>query len=158
MRGVLAALVLSLAGSASAQEGLGLGLDLQALGLGPKSKAHLGRQPPVALAVESVFGPEFWAKVRVSSAGAVIDLSRMAREGCYKLEIIQLALISAESGRGLKAVLEDRKDGAKLSEIAKKSKLDYDRIYERALAVEAIVDREYLPRFPERRARRKDDQ
>ena len=33
--------------------------------------------------------------------------------------------------------------------------LDYDRVHEAALAVEETVDREYLPRFPEKIPRRK---
>ncbi|MBI4679387.1 MAG: hypothetical protein HY748_17565 [Elusimicrobia bacterium] len=152
-----AALAALIAAPALAQEGVGLGLDLQALGLGPKARTHLGRMPPVAAAIENAFGPEFWAKVAVSSAGPAADLSRMAREGCYKLEIIQLLLLSVESGKGLKAVLAERKGGAKLAKIAKDFGLDYDRLYDRALAVEEIVDRYYLPRYPERRARRRDD-
>jgi hypothetical protein len=113
--------------------------------------------PAVAAAVENAFGPEFWTKVSVSSAGPAADLGRMAREGCYKLEIIQLLLLAVESGKGLKDVLAKRKEGGKLPALAKGYGLDYDRLYEEALAVEEIVDRDYLPRYPERRARRKDD-
>ncbi|MBI5623274.1 MAG: hypothetical protein HY924_05810 [Elusimicrobia bacterium] len=157
MRLELAAFLALLAAPACGQEGLGLGLDLQGLGLGAKAGRQDARQPAVAAAIESAFGPEFWTKVSVSSAGPAADLTRMTREGCYKLEIIQLLFIAAESGKGLKAVLAKRKQGAKLAALAKEYGLDYDRLYERALAVEEIVDRDYLPRHPERRARRKED-
>ncbi|MBI5882614.1 MAG: hypothetical protein HZB91_05870 [Elusimicrobia bacterium] len=157
MRFALAAMFALLAAPAFGQEGVGLGLDLQQLGLGSKAKFQVGRMPPVAAAVENAFGPEFWARVSVSTAGPAADLARLSREGCYKLEIVQLLLLSAESGKGLKAVEEKRKKGAKLAEIAKDFGLDYGRLYEKALAVQEIVDRDYLPRYPERRARRKND-
>ncbi|MBI5208952.1 MAG: hypothetical protein HY927_03160 [Elusimicrobia bacterium] len=150
----LAGALLCWAGPAFAQEGVGLGLDLEHLGLVRKAKKDARRSPPMALAVESVFGPEFWTKVGVSSAGPTADLSRMVREGCYKLEILQLLMMSAESGRGLDAVLERRKKRAKLPAMAADLGLDYARLYEGALAVSEIVDREYLPRHPERRARK----
>ena len=40
---------------------------------------------------------------------------------------------------------------AKLAEISKEYKLDYDALYEEALALEELVDKEYLPRFLERK-------
>ena len=126
----------------------------------PKPKTKLRQEaPPVALALDLAFGATIWAQVAVSTAGPIIDLSRMVREGYYKLEIIQLVLISAQAGRPLKEVLEKRKKGAKLARLAADYKLDYDKLYESALAIEELVDKEYLPRFPERKLKRdRDDQ
>lgn len=109
---------------------------------------------PLALALDLAFGATVWAQVRLSTAGPVIELSRLVRQGYYKLEIIQLVLLSAEANKTLKQTLEKRKKGAKLAEITKDYRLDYDRIYEAALAIQELVDREYLPRFKEKPMRR----
>lgn len=115
--------------------------------------------PPLALALDLAFGTTIWTQVKISSAGPVVELTQLVKEGYYKLEIIQLVLISSRADSPLKDVLEKRKKGAKLARIAADYKLDYDKVYESALAIEEIVDREYLPRFPERRLKRdRDDQ
>jgi hypothetical protein len=110
---------------------------------------------PVAQALDLAFGATVWAQVRISTMGPVVDLTRLVRAGFYKLELIDLVLICAESGRPLQKAAQMRRKGASLSAIAKDYGLDYDRVHEAALAVEETVDREYLPRFPEKIPRRK---
>lgn len=114
--------------------------------------------PPVALALDLAFGATVWAEVRISTMGPIHEMTRLTRQGHYKLEIIQLVLLSAKGHKTLRQTVEKRKKGAKLSAIAKDYKLDYDELYESALAVQEILDRQYLPRFPERRLRREDEE
>ncbi|MDD5656916.1 MAG: hypothetical protein PHF00_06635 [Elusimicrobia bacterium] len=109
---------------------------------------------PLAQALESAFGPATWARVQVSTAGPVADLSALVRGGFYKLELIELTLMSAQAGRPLRLAVEKRRKGAKLAALAKDYGLDYGRLYEAALAVQELVDREYLPRFPEKQPRK----
>lgn len=109
---------------------------------------------PVARAVELAFGATTWAVVRVSTAGAAADLSRYSSQGFYKRELIELVLMSAEARRQLSVAVEKRKQGARLADIALEYNVDYGRIVERALAIEDVVDRVYLPMFPERRPRK----
>ncbi len=109
---------------------------------------------PLAQALGLVFGPRVWLEVGLSSA-PVAELSRLVEEGYYKLEMLQLLLMSARGRRPLREALERRKKGSRLSEIAALYRLDYDRLYESALAVEELLDREYLPRFRERPLRPK---
>ena len=45
-----------------------------------------------------------------------------------------------------------------LRSLAVSSGVDYDALYESALAIQEIVDRDYLPRFPERPARKESDE
>ncbi|MBI5631187.1 MAG: hypothetical protein HY921_09930 [Elusimicrobia bacterium] len=116
--------------------------------VGPDQQA-----PPLALALDMAFGPAVWAEVKISTTGPVAELSGLVKEGYYKLEIIQLVLMSVQARRPLKEAVKKRSDGAKLSDIAAGYKLDYDKLYDSALAVEALVDKEYLPRFPEPKPR-----
>lgn len=113
---------------------------------------------PLALALDQAFGTTTWARISLSTAGPVSEITAMVRGGYYKLEVIQLILLSAEAGRPLKQTLEKRKKGAKLSELASEYKLDYDKLYEEALAIEELVNRDYLPRFPQRKLRRRNDE
>lgn len=117
------------------------------------------KAPPVALALDLAFGPAVWAEIKISTMGPVHELTRLVRQGHYKLEIIQLVLLSAKGKKTLKQTLEKRgKKKMALAAIAKDYKLDYDELYEAALAVQDIVDRQYLPRFPEKRLRRDEEE
>ena len=109
----------------------------------------------MAQALDLAFGATVWAQVKISTNGQVVDLSRLARAGFYKLELIDMVLICAEAGRPLQKAAQMRRRGMTLAAIAKEYGLDYDRVHEAALAVEEVVDREYLPRFPEKIPRRK---
>ncbi len=111
--------------------------------------------PPLAESLERVFGPDLWAKVEASTAGAAGDVTELLRQGFYKSEVIQLVMLSAEAGRSLRSTVERRLKGASLARIALDYGIAYDAFFERALVVEGIVDRDYMPRFPERRARRR---
>lgn len=113
------------------------------------------RVAPVALALDLALGPTIWARVEVSTSGQVVDITRLVGQGFYKLEIIQLVLISAEAKVPLKKTVERRKKGAKLSEIAAEYKIEYAPLYERALGVQEILDSEYLPRLYRKKARKK---
>ncbi|MBI4375630.1 MAG: hypothetical protein HY549_04180 [Elusimicrobia bacterium] len=120
----------------------------------PAKKRKGKDNPPLALALDLAFGPTVWAQVQISTAGPVVELSKLVKEGYYKLELIQLILMSSQSKRPLKELLEKRRKGAKLAEIAWDLGLDYEKLYGSALAVQELVDKEYLPRFPETRLRR----
>jgi len=110
---------------------------------------------PVAQALDLTFGATVWAQVKISTEGPVVDLSRLVHEGFYKLELIELVLMSAQKGRPLQKTAAKRREGAALAAIARDYGLDYDRVHEAALALQEVVDREYLPRFPEKAPRRK---
>lgn len=114
--------------------------------------------PPIALALDLTFSATFWNEVQVSTMGAVADLTELSRAGCYKLEIIQLVLMSRQGHQPLAKTFEKRRKGAALESIAAGYGLDYDKLYESALAVQEIVDRDYLPRFPEKRPRKERDE
>jgi hypothetical protein len=149
MIGWAAAFWLAAAGPVAAQD-LGWGTVSPSL-LSPDRQDQGERaSEPLAQALDLALGATVWAQVRISTAGPAADLSRLVRSGFYKLELIQLVLMSAETGKPLQKTVEKRRKGAGLGAIAKDYGLDYDRIYEAALAVQETVDREYLPRFPER--------
>lgn len=114
--------------------------------------------PAVALALDLALGATIWAEVKISTMGPVYELTRLSRQGYYKLELIQIVLLSAQGKTTLKKTLEKRKKGATLADIAKDYMLDYDELYEAALAIEEIVDRQYLPRLTEKRLRRDDEE
>lgn len=137
--------------------GAGIGPDMFNYSSGRKYRGRIS-PAPLALALDRAFGTTTWARVSISTEGPVSEMTAMVRGGYYKLEIIQLILLSAEAGRPLKQTLEKRKKGSKLSELAAEYKLDYDKVYEEALAIEELVNREYLPRFPERKSRRRNDE
>lgn len=157
MRLALAVLALALGGPLAAQPPQAPpGAEILEAG-GRKKKAK--EEPaPLALALDLAFGATLWAQVRISTAGPVSDLTKLVGSGHYKLELIELVLMSAEGRRALKDTVKKRKEGAKLSEIAKDYRLDYEKIYEAALAVEELVDRDYLPRFPEKRPRKESEE
>lgn len=148
MRRAAAFFLLLLAAPARGQVGVGLSPD--SLGLGRPSRRSQ-RLPAAASALDRVFGPEVWAAVEISTAGPAADLAQLSREGFYKLEMIQLVMIAAESRRPLSRILEKRRKEEKLSQIASGLGLDYDKLYDESLAVQEIVEREYLPRFEEPR-------
>lgn len=108
----------------------------------------------VAQAVELAFGTTVWADVKISTMGPVVDLSRLYHDGFYKLELIQLVLMSAQANQTLAQTVAKRRKGERLSNIAFDYDLDYDALYEQALAVQDFVDELYLPRFPEKRLRK----
>lgn len=113
---------------------------------------------PLAQALELAFGATFFAEVKISTANPVRELSRLNNSGFYKLELIELLLMSAKAKQPLDKAVSLRKKGETLSAIAVSYGLIYDDINEAALAVQEIVDRDYLPRFPERRPRRDRDE
>ena len=59
------------------------------------------RDQPVryAQAIVLSFGTTFFNEVKISTNGAVVDLSRLAHEGFYKRELITLLLVSAKGGK-----------------------------------------------------------
>jgi hypothetical protein len=124
----------------------------------PRRSKDAPQSAPLALALDLAFGATFWNAVQVSTMGPVNDVSQLVREGYYKLEIIQLVMISQQGHQPLKKTVEKRKKGAELSKIAAESNIDYDELYESALAVEDVVDKQYLPRFPEKPPRKERDE
>jgi hypothetical protein len=146
MKTLIALLLLTSAGAASAQMVDGSQLFPEAR----REKKAKDEPAAVAQAVELAFGATTWAQVLVSTAGPVIELSRLVREGFYKRELITLTLIAAKSKTPLFELVAARRKKAALSELSFSRGLDYDAIYESALAVEAIVDKQYLKRFPQR--------
>jgi hypothetical protein len=116
-------------------------------------KAH-DEPTAVAQSLALAFGATFFNEVRISTNGPVIDLSRLSHEGFYKLELIELLLISSKAKKPLSELAAMRRKGKALRTIAFSSGVDYDKIYDSALAVQEIVDRDYLPRFHDRRPRK----
>lgn len=117
------------------------------------------RPQAVAQAVELAFGATTWAQIHISTMGPVMDLTRLYDQGYYKLELIELVLMSARAQKTLAQTVAKRRTGERLSRIAFDYGLDYDRLYEQALRVQDVVDRVYLPRFPQRKPRPpRDDQ
>ena len=150
---LLAGLWLAAAAPAAAQDvSLGPSQDLWA---SSRNQPETLEPEPVAQALDLAFGATVWAQVRISTNGPVVDLSRLVRGGFYKLELIDMVLICAEAGRPLQKAVQLRRKGTTLAAIAKDYGLDYDRVHVAALGVEEVVDREYLPRFPEKIPRRK---
>lgn len=123
----------------------------------PKAEAEPAETPPPTPVAESIalaLGTTVWAEVKVSTEGPVMDLTRLSLSGYYKRELIQLVLMCAKAKKPLKEAVERRAKGAALAEIASGWGLDPGEMYDAALAVEELVDRHYLPRFPERTLRR----
>lgn len=149
MRGFLLFLLMFCASGVSAQAfGVGAGPDLFAYNA--KKRQERRRAPPLALALDLALGTSVWAEVQLSSAGPVLEVTGLVREGFYKREIIELILLSAKARRPLKQTVEKRRKGDKLSKIALDYGEDFDQLEGAALAVEELVDREYLPRLRER--------
>ena len=148
MKSLLAALVLFGAVSWSSAQGLEW----------RRPKRQKEDPPPLALALELTFSATFWNEVHISTMGAVADVADLVRAGCYKLEVIQLVLMSQQGHQPLKKTFEKRKKGAELESLAAEYRLDYGRLYEQALAIQEIVDKRYLPRFPEKRPRKERDE
>jgi hypothetical protein len=113
------------------------------------------RAAPLGLALELALGTSVWAQVQVSTEGPAGDVTKLVREGFYKLEVIELVLMSAKSRQPLKVLAEKRRKGARLADIATGLRIDYDELYEEALAVEEVCDREYLPRLYRRKNRKR---
>ncbi len=111
----------------------------------------------IAQAIAMAFSSATWTAIKISTSGAVIDLSRLAREGYYKRELITLVVTAARAKKPLQELVAERRKGASLERIAQSRGLDYDQVYDSALAIEEIVDKEYLPRFPQRGPRRARD-
>lgn len=151
-------LACALAGGAAAevraQADIGVGISPGLFGL-KVGIAVRERAAPLALAVEMAVGPEVWGRVRVSTDGAAADLTRLVREGFYKRELIQLVLLCAWAERPLEKTAARRREGIRLRDLAGELRVDYEALAEASSALEEIVDREYLPRFPERRMRRR---
>lgn len=148
MKFLLAACLAVLSSPAWAQVGVGAGIGPDFSGQDArKKKTQAAEDAPLAKALDLALGATIWANVAISSSGPVAEMTRLVAEGYYKLELIQLVLMSAQAHQPLKRALEKRKKGAALFEIAAEYKLDYDKLYEEALAVEELVDGEYLPRF-----------
>lgn len=124
------------------------------------SKAHQPKDEPTPLgqALTLAFPTTFFAEVKISTAGPVVELSRLNREGFYKLELIELLLMSRKAGKPLQAGVERRRKGDTLRAIAVSWGLDFDALYDAALAVEELVDRDYLPRYPQRPPRKERDE
>lgn len=119
-----------------------------------KEKPEAPKPTPAAQAIALAIGAATWAEVKVSTEGPVMELTRLNLAGYYKLELIQLVLLSAQGKKTFKEAVEKRGKGASLRDISKDWGVDYDKLYESALAVEEFVDAQYLPRFPEGSLRR----
>lgn len=154
MRWLLAAGLLALCAASSRAQGVGLAIEAELPTISAKKKKPKEEAPPLALALNLAFGATVWAEVRISTDGPLVEMSRLVRQGYYKLELIELILMASQGRTTLKKTLEKRKKGASLAAIAADYHLDYDRIYESSLAVQEVVDQEYLPRFPEKRRRK----
>ncbi|MBI3551353.1 MAG: hypothetical protein HY077_02440 [Elusimicrobia bacterium] len=113
---------------------------------------------PVALALNLVFSTTYWQQVEVSTSGPVGDVSALVRQGYYKLEIIELVMMSHDGRQPLAKTVEKRKKGADLADIAADYHLAWVPLEQSALAVEDIVDKQYLPLFPEKRRRKERDE
>ncbi len=114
-----------------------------------KTPSMREREAPLALALNLAFGTTVWTQVQVSTAGPVADVTRLVYEGYYKREIIEMIVMSADARRPLKEVLAMRHEGRELSSIAATLGLDADAEEDAAIRVEDVVDRDYLPLFPE---------
>jgi hypothetical protein len=113
---------------------------------------------PVALSLNLAFSTTFWQEVQVSTAGAVSDLSLLSKEGFYKLEIIELVLLSRQGHQPLKTTVEKRKKGESLADIAAAYRVDFSKLQEAALAVQELIEERYLPLYPEKRPRREKEE
>lgn len=126
----------------------------------PRTHRNKDEPPPapLALALNLAFGDTFWNQVQVSTMGPVNDVSLLVREGYYKLEIIQMIMISQKGRQPLRKTVEKRRKGEALSRIAAQANIDYDDLYESALAIQDLVDKQYLPRFPDKPPRKERDE
>jgi hypothetical protein len=112
----------------------------------------------VAQAIDMAFSSATWTTIKISTSGPVVELSRLVTQGYYKRELITLVVTAARAKKPFQEVVAKRRKGAALEEIAVGYGLDYDQVYEAALAIEEIVDKQYLPRFPQRPPQRPRDQ
>src|SRR5947208_3436192 len=76
----------------------------------PKQK---GEAAPLAQALDLAFGATTWGQIKISTAGPAVEVTRLVREGYYKLEIIQLVLMSAQGRKTFAETVEKRKKGEK---------------------------------------------
>ncbi len=125
-------------------------------GLGPDMFAYRARRVPhqtpahpIAMALEDLFGERLWESVEISTNGPAFDISHVMRRGYYKLEVIQLILMSVEAELTLAHAFKRREKGVPLSELAGSLGLDFEDIYEKSLAVQKRLDEEFLPWYRE---------
>lgn len=107
--------------------------------------AKVRREPrpevlPMPQALVLAFGPQALASVGLSTAPAR-DLTHLAYRGFYKLELIQLILMSRGSAKPFKEIVKTREEGKSLEAMAGSLKLDYAGLYEEALGIDAEVER-----------------
>lgn len=134
----LALLLAGLTASASAQT---VAPDARFL---ERRRTPLSKPTPLALSIALSFDEDTWRAVEVSTAGAVVpaaELARLMNAGIYRLELVQMILMAREGGSSLEALVKRRAKGEPLRDIARGLSVDYDVLYDRALAKAEAVER-----------------
>ncbi|MBI3550510.1 MAG: hypothetical protein HY078_15845 [Elusimicrobia bacterium] len=134
------------AGSVRAQIGVGTGVTPETFGVGAEERKKEALPPvdPVALAASLAFDATTWTQLQVSTT-APQEMTRLLRKGYYRLELVQMTMLAKESSATFKAIEADREKGVKFRDIAAKRGVDYEALYERALAEDRRVEERYLP-------------
>lgn len=129
---------------AAAQVGVGAGISPDAFIQGERTVREQMPILPLALAASLAFDTTTWASVGVSSVPAK-DLSALLKRGYYKLELLQAVLVASRAKVPLKDVTAAHDKGQALREVAQAKGLDFDSVYEEALAIDKRVIDELLP-------------
>jgi len=130
--------------------GLGLGPDPALLSGTAAKKAAEPDMTPMAMGLSLVFDTTTWSEVKVSTADPARVMAKLLRQGCYRLEIIQLVLMARGSGKALAELTAKRKDGkTTLRDLSRELGIDYDPLVERArvLAAQVEAEMEYVSRI-----------
>lgn len=101
---------------------------------------------PFARALTLYFNSLTWTQIGISTASPAKELTDFMYHGYYRQEIIQLILMSKESGKSFKEFARERKKEKRFEEIAGKAKIDFSDIVERSIEIRKIIDAKFLPR------------
>ncbi|MEE8425185.1 MAG: hypothetical protein V3S11_05125 [Elusimicrobiota bacterium] len=147
MRTILTALLAAgLLGVPAAAQYRSASPDSELATLDPEPKARekkkRGRLTPMALAITLVFDSSTWSAIGVSTAAPVGEIASLLGAGYYRLELLQLILMADRSGKHISLLTADRvKEKKSLRDIAKELGLEYDSLYDEAVARSREVDR-----------------
>ena len=128
---------------AAAQVELGAGMGPDILLSNEKKKTE-PTLVPLGLATSLVFDTTTWVAVGASTA-PVQELSDLLRRGYYKFELIELVLVAQRGSTPLKELVKARDKGKALRELAVERSVDFDAVYEDALALDARLTGRILP-------------
>jgi len=137
--GLVLSLAFALPCQAQVDVGTGLGPDIFTHGSQRMKKLSIAS--PFALAIGLVIDATTWNQISISTLTPVEEVGLLLRNGYYKLELLQLALMAKDAKLKLKDLVKRREKKESLRQIAKSHSIDYEPLYDKALELSERVDK-----------------